>query len=503
MCSVRDSDTSSTDLKRYVRVLCAVWTGVVGVILLWSLLREHQEVLDMASINARSAFEKDVLYRRWTTERGGVYVRVTEQTPPNPYLADIEDRDIKVSPGLTLTLINPAYMTRQVHELGAERSGVRGHLTSLRPIRAENAADPWEMDALRAFEQGAQEVSSIEQMDGEPYMRLMRPLLSEASCLSCHAEQNYEVGDIRGGISVSVPMRSLQAASGEHTVAFVSGHVILWLLGLGGISYGGRRLRRRVHERDVAQQGLRELNEELETRVGERTSRLSEANEQLVEEIKVRKQLQNQILYVGEEQQKKLGQELHDSLGQELTGIAFLSKVLEQKLAGNLPEESADAKRVTDLVSQALDHIRGLAKTLHPMGLGDGGLVLALRELAETSRQLFDVRCSVRCDESASISDDMVAAHLYRIAQEAITNAVRHGQAQNIEVVLAVEKGGHRLTVKSDGQGFSEESSPNHGLGLQIMHYRADMIGGTLDIRRPDAGGTLVTCQFPTIRPQE
>ncbi len=253
-----NSEPRPIGLRGYLVGLLVVWTVFVGTVLLWSLLHQGYETLKTARHQARAAFEKDLVYRRWVASHGGVYVPASEQTPPNPYLSHVEERDITTPSGRHLTLMNPAYMTRQVHELGAEQYGLRGHITSLNPIRPENAADLWEKETLESFGQGVTEVSSVEQTDGQSYMRLMRPLVTEEGCLKCHAGQGYKLGDIRGGISVSVPMEPLRAIGRNHTVALTLGYVLLWLLGLSGIGIGAYHFARRFreHKQMVKQQKL-------------------------------------------------------------------------------------------------------------------------------------------------------------------------------------------------------------------------------------------------------
>jgi len=233
----------SSRLAIFAWVLAVVWTVIIAASLVWNVIQVRRNTLEAARIQARAAFEKDVIYRRWNAEHGGVYALVTEETRPNPYLK-VSDRDVMTPLRKPLTLINPAYMTRQVHELAEEKYGVRGHITSLNPIRPDNAPDPWETEALRAFERGKTEDSSVEKMEGEGYMRLMRPLITEKGCLKCHAAQGYQEGDIRGGISVSVPLEPLWAISRMHVLTLVLGHVLLWLMGLAGIVLGTKRLRR-------------------------------------------------------------------------------------------------------------------------------------------------------------------------------------------------------------------------------------------------------------------
>lgn len=230
-------------VKRYTVILMAVWTVTLAVLLTWDLSTHERHALIEAQSMAKAIFHNDLEYRRWNASLGGVYVPVTEQTPPNPYLSHIPDRDVTTTDGKHLTLMNPAYMTRQVHELMDEvEGGLRGHITSLDPVQPENRADAWETEALRAFEQGKPELSSIETMpDGKLYFRYMRPMITEKRCLKCHGDQGYKVGDIRGGISVSVPiLLKADGLLGEATEAIV-GHGLLWLIGLAGLIFGGRK----------------------------------------------------------------------------------------------------------------------------------------------------------------------------------------------------------------------------------------------------------------------
>lgn len=245
-------------VRRYAAIFMAAWTLVAGAELAWQFSQDGAKTLEIALIQARDSFNKDLVYRRWAAGHGGVYVPVTEEMLPNPYLEHLENRDVTTTSGLELTLVNPAYMTRQVHELGRSQYGYLGHITSLKPIRPENAPDEWEAEALQVFEAGVLEVSSIEMLDGEEYLRLMRPLLTEERCLKCHASQGYEVGDVRGGISVSVPMAPLWAAGRTHFAAEVLGHCGVWLLGLVGIGLGARHILGRIRERERAEEGVRE-----------------------------------------------------------------------------------------------------------------------------------------------------------------------------------------------------------------------------------------------------
>ena len=250
----------SVGLLPYALGVAMLWSLLIAASLIWNMKIDKTRTYDAARIEARTAFEKDVVYRRWNAERGGVYALVTEKTRPNPYL-DVPERDIITPLGKKLTKINPAYMTRQVHELANQEYDVKGHITSLNPIRPTNTPDFWETQALKGFEAGEEEVSSVEKMDGKYYLRLMRPLLTDSSCLKCHAAQGYKLGDIRGGISVAVPMAPLLEIGRSRIITFSLVLGLLWLIGLAGIGFSSLRLSQQIHKRIVAEEAIRKSEE--------------------------------------------------------------------------------------------------------------------------------------------------------------------------------------------------------------------------------------------------
>ena len=243
-------------------LLVVVWTACIAGSSLWNLHQQRRHVREMMRNSAQTTFENDILYRRWVARRRGVYVRVSESTPPNPYL-DVPDRDVTTTSGLSLTLVNPAYMARQVNEMAGSAGGSRGHITSLKPIRPENAPDAWETAALQAFEQGVKEVCSVERTGQGEYLRLMRPFITERDCLRCHAAQGYAEGDIRGGISVSVPTAPLRAIEGPMTTHMALAHLGLWAVGLVGIGISRQSLGKEILVREQAERNLRAQEKEL------------------------------------------------------------------------------------------------------------------------------------------------------------------------------------------------------------------------------------------------
>ena len=255
---MKDRDKTKSrlmDINRYLLTLVAIWTAGVIASLGWNIYQLKQSILSVARTSAEISYDKDVIYRRWVARQGGVYVPVSQMAPPNPYL-QVPHRDIKTPDGLSLTLINPAYMTRQVNEMAMEAHNLQGHITSLNPIRPENYPDPWEGKALKSFERGIREISSIEMTSGKEYFRFMRPLVTEKSCLKCHEFQGYKEGDMRGGISLSIPMEPLRAIERSRMVGLTLAHSFLWIIGLTGIGIGTRRLWRQTLQREKAEEEL-------------------------------------------------------------------------------------------------------------------------------------------------------------------------------------------------------------------------------------------------------
>ncbi len=209
-----------------------------------------KDIYNLALKEARTNFRKDVIYRRWNAKEGGVYVRVSDYTKPNKYL-NVPNRDVETKDGTKLTLVNPAYMTRMVHKLENVGDSVKGHITSLKPIRLENKADKWETHALQLFENGVKEYSSLEKVRGTFKLRYMAPLVTEKPCLKCHAKQGYKLGDIRGGISISIPYQSYVSASKLVIGRLRTFHLLIGLLGLIGIiivARGNQKFKKSLQE---------------------------------------------------------------------------------------------------------------------------------------------------------------------------------------------------------------------------------------------------------------
>ena len=242
---------------------------------------------------------------------------------------------------------------------------------------------------------------------------------------------------------------------------------------------------------------LQQAHDALERRVEERTAALMAANVSLQRESAERQRAAREMLEISHREQQRIGQDLYDGLGQLLTGMAFLSQALTQKLATKAMAEAMEATQLVQLANQAMTWTRELVHGLSPIEVQGDGFIAALQDLATQTELLFDITCRVTGDRPPPMQDHTIATHLYRIAQEAVSNAVKHGQARH--VVLALTTGHHSttLTVRDDGIGFSDVSEKPPGMGLRIMHYRASMIGAALAIQSDTSGGTRVVCVWP------
>ena len=234
---------------------------------------------------------------------------------------------------------------------------------------------------------------------------------------------------------------------------------------------------------------LRSFQQNLEAEVRQRTAALTE-------EMAERERLERELLEISEREQHRFGQDLHDGLCQHLTGATLAGQVLQEKLAAlNLPM-AADAGKMVELVEEGINLSRRLAKGLYPVEIEADGLMLALEEYAATSSRLYQVDCRFECDSPVLIHDPATAGHLYRIAQEAVGNAIKHGRAKHILIRMEVSEEGVLLQVKDDGVGLPEPLPKTRGMGLRIMAHRSAMIHGSFQVRREPGGGTLVACEW-------
>jgi signal transduction histidine kinase len=225
---------------------------------------------------------------------------------------------------------------------------------------------------------------------------------------------------------------------------------------------------------------------------------LLSARQSAREQLAANLRLEQQILEISDDERRRIGHDLHDGLGQHLTGISLLSETMAQQLQAGKRIDPANVETITRLVSEAVGITRDLAKSLSPVTLEREGFLAAIQELAETSSSIFGIRCSWSCDEQSLSVDRTRALHLYRIVQEAVNNSVRHGKARNVQIAIAAGSGTLKVSVTDDGSGLSHKTMSRPGLGLRIMQYRARMLDASIAVElASDRGGTIVSCECP------
>lgn len=241
----------------YALLIALFWVAAVSGSCWWSVSRQNAFMTELALSEARGSLHKDMIYRRWAVFHGGVYVPATNGIHSSPELSHVKERDLVTPSGRKLTLVSPSSITRQAYELGKEQDSPKTRINSLKPMRAENASDQWESQALKAFAKGASEYSSMESLNGTPHLRMMRPMYANESCLKCHSSGGIKQGDLLGGISVSIPMEPYLAVARKNVRNIFLGHLLVLVFGLITLVLGSRRfqagaIRRMQKEEDFS-----------------------------------------------------------------------------------------------------------------------------------------------------------------------------------------------------------------------------------------------------------
>lgn len=228
----------------------------------------------------------------------------------------------------------------------------------------------------------------------------------------------------------------------------------------------------------------------IERAVGLRTAELERA-------IVERRRLEQEVLDISTQEKQRVGRDLHDSLGQKLTGATYLARALAGELAdANAPQHEAAAK-INEVLKDATAQARRIARGLSPIDLSEGGLADALRRLAEETSAVFNLSCTFHGDTAPAAIPAATATHLFLMAQEAVNNSVKHGAATEITLLLESSDGGADLVIEDNGRGLPPNATQTGGMGLRILRYRAGLIGAELKIERGREGGTVVHCRFP------
>jgi two-component system NtrC family sensor kinase len=533
--SPRDPPAPTTRWRALHWILSGFWTLLVAASLTWNLETHRKNALHFAVSFGRIAFEKDILYRRWNAAVSPLYMRSDRDTPPNPHLEGIADRDIVTPSGQSLTLVNPAYMTRMVHELGETQSGVRSRLVSLRPLRPQNAPDPWERQALARLAAGEEEVAELQSLaEGQPYMRLIRPLHTEQACLSCHGKDGYRLGDLRGGISIAVPLRLADEAL-KHDYWFIAlWHLVLWLTGGAGFWVLGRRVVRHLRDRELAEARLQGEKRE-QARLIER---LGDTQAQLIQSEKmasigqlaagVAHEINNPVGYISSNLQSMKNYlsdmqrviETYAEMENELPADSpALARVRELKQAVDFDYLREDAVALLDESMSGTSRVKQIIQDLKNFARSDeeAWQVASLEGLLDSTLNIVwnEVKYKAQVDKAYGgiPSVPCMPGKLSQVFMNLLVNAA---QAIDKSGTITIRSGladGERVFVEieDDGCGIPQSDLPRlfepffttkpqgkgTGLGLSISFGIVQSHNGAIEVRSQPGQGTCFRVTLP------
>jgi len=249
--------------------------------------------------------------------------------------------------------------------------------------------------------------------------------------------------------------------------------------------------------RAKSEEELRRAQEDLEARVEQRTAALKETNQKLCDVLEERKRLEAELLEIAENERRRIGFDLHDDLGQKLTGMLLLARALEQRLSREGHKEADEVRRICELIEQSVSHTHNLAHHFSSIDATGGDLADVMSGLAATVEKMFGIPCECTLKGEIPPLPENTSAQFYKIAQEAVSNAIKHGKASCVWISVTANPQKLVVTIKNDGIPFSPPANPKARMGLRTMNYRANTIGATFEIKPNQKNGTLVTCVLP------
>lgn len=491
-----------THIYRNAALACVGWTLIVGGSLGWNIHSARQQGLDMARNEANAYIKKDIAFRNWATSHGGVYVPPTPQTPPNPYLSHIPDRDVVTTGGKQLTLMNPAYMLREMQSHFSSSFAEKGRITSLKPLNPMNAPDEWETRALHRLDKGDKEVWEVTRVDGsQSSLRMMRPFITEKGCLKCHGKQGYKIGDIRGGIDITLSLGPFTAAADRTARNAAVSHGALWLLGLGMIGFFTHRGRRREAERQQAHLALQRLNQELDQRVQQELAKNREKDHLLIQQSRLAA-MGEMVHNIAHQWRQPL-----NALGLQMLNLkdAYEFNELSPEL---MSKTVADSQRLIQRMSQTIDDFRSFFmpnRKKEPFRLRQA--IEQAIGIVEASFRNHDI--AIRLDPGGDIQVNGYANEFAQVVLNLLVNAKDAVMASRTEggaIHIAVEEAGDwvRVIVSDNGGGIPEAALPRmfdpyfttkekgSGIGLYMSKMIVEHMGGSITGENADGGARFV-----------
>lgn len=464
-----------------------VWTLVLGGLFLHLQNTNNDSARKMAMNAARAYFNKDYSLRLWAASHGGIYVPVSEKTPPNPLLAHVKDRDVITPSGTRLTLMNPDYFLRNYREEFTIKYGVKGNLTSLKPLQTKNKPDEWQRCSLVKFEEGVTEEVSYVDINGEPHLRLMQPLMTEEGCLKCHGHQGFKIGDVRGGVSVSVPMNLYLKEAEKTNFSALMIFAGVWFAGILGVVISSSTISRYFWQKEAAYDELLTNNRILDGK------------------IKVINSLNKDL--------EAFDYTLSNALKVPIRHIEGFSKVLLENMQGN---EFQNQKNYTEIIAKSSEDLRALVDSILILSRANRQevvreevdltfLTICLMDKIKTERKLGNMELIIAEGLTCCCDSSLVKILLYNLLDNAAKYSSLRGEEQTIEFGETILDGSRVFFIKDNGIGIDMNRAeklfiPFHsyhedkdfeglGLGLATSNRIAERHGGKIWVESESGKG--------------